>query len=190
VTGLRIGEAIGLRWEDVDANAVQVRRRFYRGGFSEPKSSSGRRTVPLAPTVAQALWKHRKTSRYAADADLVFANERGGPLHSSNYSRRILKPAVEAAQVPWATGFHVYRHTCASFLFRQKEQGGAGMSVRQVQEWLGHSSPTLTLSIYIHLIPGELTAPAELDAMLPPELPTAEPVAKEETATVALAGVS
>jgi hypothetical protein len=58
-----------------------------------------------------------------------------------------------------------------------------------VQEWLGHSSPMLTLSIYIHLIPGELAAPAELDAMLPPQLPTLETVAKDDNRIIAIAGL-
>jgi integrase len=63
-SGLRIGEAIALRWQDIDLGRrrVRVRRRFYRDGFAPPKSKYGRRDVPLSHGMAQALTVTRSSS--------------------------------------------------------------------------------------------------------------------------------
>lgn len=163
-TGLRIGEAIALRWDDVDLGGrrVQVRRRFYRGSFAPPKSRYGRRAVPLSPRMAQALWRLRGT---AGDDELVFASETGGVLDSSNLMRRVLKPAARRAGVAWV-GFHTFRHTCATTLFRR------GLNPKQAQVWLGHHSPAFTLATYVHLIADDLPDASFLD-----KAPAAEPVA-------------
>ena len=152
MTGLRIAEACALQWRDVTASAILVRRHWYRGTLDEPKTAE-RRSVPLAPGLAQELWAHRKGSKWNRDADFVFASRTGGPLHASNYRRRILVPACEATGLEWATGYHVFLRTCASLLFRPKPDGGAGMSVRQVASWLGHADPAMTLRKYVAVIP-------------------------------------
>jgi integrase len=65
---------------------------------------------------------------------------------------RVLKPAARKAGIPWA-GFHTFRHTCATLLFRY------GLNAKQVQIWLGHHSPAFTLEIYVHLVPEDLPEP-------------------------------
>jgi integrase len=158
-TGLRIGEAVALRWSDVDfgRRRVKVRRRYYRGSFAPPKSRYGRRDVPLSDGMARQLWELRKVSSPLDDWPL-FASRSGGLLDSSNVFGRVLKPAARAAGVPWA-GFHTLRHTCATMLFR------SGLNAKQVQVWMGHHSPAFTLATYVHLLPDDLPDPTFLDAL-------------------------
>jgi integrase len=153
-TGLRVGELIALRWEDIDLGTrrVRVRRRLYRGTIDTPKSRYGIRDVPISQKLAQALRAHRSASRFNSDEDPVFPNSTGGLHTSSNLLRRVVKPAAGRAGVPWAS-IHTLRHTCASMLFR------SGWNAKQVQMVLGHHSPAFTLSTYVHLIPDDLPEP-------------------------------
>jgi integrase len=148
-TGLRIGEAIALRWQDVDFDRrrVHVGRRFYRGSFAPPKSRYGRRDVPIGPGLAGDL-----EARWLLEEDvegLVFPSSTGTVLDADNLRRRVLKPAARRASVPWA-GFHTFRHTCATTLFHR------GINPKQAQVWLGHHSPAFTLAVYTHLLSGDL----------------------------------
>jgi integrase len=148
-TGLRIGEAIALRFGDVDFDRrrTQVRRRYYRGGFASPKSRYGIRDVPIGPGLAGEL-----ELRWLLVDDveaLVFPSSTGTVLDADNLRRRVLKPAARRAGVPWA-GFHTFRHTCATTLFHR------GVNPKQAQVWLGHHSPAFTLAVYTHLLSGDL----------------------------------
>jgi integrase len=159
-TGLRISELVALRWEDVDLgrNLVRVRRRAYRGSIDAPKSRYGRREIPLAAGLARDLWEHRETVGRNGDSDPVFQSSSGTPVRRENVFRRILKPAAEAAGVPWA-GFDTLRHACATMLFRH------GANAKQVQMWLGHHSPAFTLATYVHLLAADLPDPSFLDEL-------------------------
>jgi len=153
-TGLRIGEAVALTWNDIDLGRkrVHVRRRLYRGQFDAPKSRYGRRQVPLSEGLARALWRSRGT---AGDDAPVFASRANTHLTPSNVFR-VFKPAAARAGVPWA-GLHTLRHTCATMLFRH------GLNAKQVQAWLGHHSPAFTLATYVHLLPDDLPEPSFFD---------------------------
>jgi integrase len=98
--------------------------------------------------------------------DFVFSSERGGPLHASNYRRRILIPAFEAAGIKLAPGlcFHVFRRSCGTWL---GAADGGGMDLPDVAAWLGHSDATVTLRHYMKA--SELEAPAALDALVSAE---------------------
>lgn len=149
-TGLRIGEAVELRFGDVDLGRQEIRveRNFYKGRVGPPKSSYGRRRVPIAPYLAQALWTLRG-ERLATDDDLVFVASRLGRVNQGNVWGRILKPAARRAGVPWAS-FHSFRHTYATLLFR------AGWNAVQVQHVLGHHKASFTLDRYVHLLDDDL----------------------------------
>lgn len=170
-TGLRIGEAVEVRWRDVDLGGrwLAVDRRFYRGEVGLPKGRKTRR-VRLSGRLARDLWALRKETK-AADDELVWTSERGQRLDQSNLMSRVLKPAaVEAGVGAWITtprgrraetwvGFHTFRHTCATVLFR------SGWNAAQVCRQLGHSDPGFTLRRYVHLLDTDLPEPTVLAAV-------------------------
>ncbi len=142
-TGLRVSEALGLDWADVEFGATPrllVRRQFYRGTLKRLKTRSGRRDIPLSPGMARRLW----AARPPRGDGPMFAT-RTGTRYGDRNVRRVLDAAAERAGVPWV-GFHVFRHTCASMLFE------SGKNIRQVAEWLGHTDPAFTLRTYVHLL--------------------------------------
>jgi integrase len=166
-TGLRISEAVALRWDDLDLNRrrLVVRRRLYRGRIDTPKSRYGSRTIPLSPGLATALKEHcQKLGTTATAATPVFPSEAGGYIDRDNLRRRILKPAATKTGLGWV-GFHTFRHTCATTLFNN------GLNAKQVQHWLGHHSPAFTLATYIHLLPDDLPTPDFLDQITTPTQP-------------------
>ena len=150
-TGLRIGELVALQWQHIDfgRRRILVRRRYYRGAFAPPKSRYGRRDVPISEAMARRLWDKRKAARDAREEALVFPSQTGEPLNSANLFSRVLKPGRTAAGIEWA-GFHTFRHTCATMLFKR------GLNAKQVQVWLGHHSPAFTLEAYVHLLSDDL----------------------------------
>jgi integrase len=153
-TGLRISEALGLDWPDVEFGAVpvlRVRRQCYRGDLRRLKTANGRRDVPLSPGLARALWAARPPHGEGA----VFIAGTGARLMDRN-ARRALNRAAEDAGVGWAT-LHTFRHTCASMLIED------GKNIAQVARWLGHSDPAFTLRTYVHLMDGGLGDAAGLD---------------------------
>lgn len=156
-TGLRIGETAALTWADLDfaRRRVQVRRGLYRGKIGPPKSKYGRRDVPISKALARALSARWNATR-PGPGEPIFSTETGTPLDASNVMARILKPAGRRAGVPWV-GFHTFRHTCATMLFRR------GLNAKQVQMWLGHHSPAFTLATYVHLLPDDLPEPTFFD---------------------------
>lgn len=183
-TGLRISEAVALRWRDIPLDGsrpeVRVRRAHVRGRFGPPKSKYGRRTVPIGSSLVWELRSLRKSTEWPGDDDLVFPARNGEPLRQENVRRRVLKPTAEEAGVPWMA-FHTLRHTCATRLF------AGGRNAVQVQRWLGHHSPAFTLKVYVHLLdedvgealelskPGghiEATDPGETEPNQPDPLPT------------------
>ena len=163
-TGLRIGEAIELRWRDVDGTWLKIDRRYYRGRVGLPKGRK-RRRVPLSRELAQDLWR-RRAEKHGSDDDLVWTSATGKRVSPSNVISRVLKPAAVAAGFgEWVkledgtrraeswVGHHTFRHTCATRLFR------AGWNAVQVQKFLGHADPGFTLRTYVHLLPEDLPEP-------------------------------
>lgn len=150
-SGTRIGEAIAVRWSDFDFNRgrVRIERRWYRGSYGPPKSPYGVRSVPLSNTLLRDLWKAQEAAEAVTDGTLAFTASNGERLDPSNLRRRVLTPTAKQAGVPWI-GFHTFRHTCATILFRR------GLNAKQVQMWLGHHSPAFTLSTYVHLLDDDL----------------------------------
>jgi integrase len=181
-TGLRISEALALRWQEIDFGhrRVLVRRRLRGRSFAPPKSRYGRRDVPLAAGMARSLWELRK-HREAREEAPVFASRTGGYLDAANVFSRVLKPAAQKGGVPWA-GFHTLRHSCATLLFL------AGFNAKQVQVWLGHHSPAFTLATYAHLLPDDLPEPKFLDKLTAPERGNRVATKATETDRTAVAG--
>jgi len=159
-TGLRIGEALGLLWSDVDfaSGRLVVNRALQRQPgvgyvFVEPKTAKSRRTVHLAQGTLASLAEHRRRQRedqLAAgpkwnNSGLVFATPVGRPVDGTWAIKRFHR-ALEAAGLP-RLRLHDLRHTAATHLLRR------GVHPKVVQELLGHSTISLTLDTYSHVAP-------------------------------------
>jgi integrase len=142
-TGMRSGELLGLQWEDVNLQAgiVQVRRSIFNGRIEAPKSASGNRNIRLTGTSIRALREHERTGEW------VFSSQAGTSISVHNLHNRSWKPLLVRAELPHTTRFHDLRHTCATLLLTK------GVHPKIVQEMLGHSSITITLDTYSHVLP-------------------------------------
>ncbi|MCW2962676.1 MAG: tyrosine-type recombinase/integrase, partial [Thermoleophilia bacterium] len=135
---------------DLDARVLRVKRGYYKGELSTPKSRYGVRSIPIAEALVRELQRHHEASRTQGGPwQYVFATQVGTIPLPANLSVRVMKPAARAIGAPWAS-FHTLRHTFASSLFRR------GCNLKQVQTVLGHHSPAFTLDRYVHLIPEDL----------------------------------
>ena len=143
-TGMRMGELLGLKWEDVDFETctIEIRRSYSHGHWSTPKSHKSR-TVDMSDQLRAVLAAHRQR----ATGELLFPNAEGKPLCGDNFRKRVFKRALEAAGVP-KIRFHDIRHTFASLLLAQ------GESIYYVKEQMGHASITTTVDVYGHMVPG------------------------------------
>lgn len=146
LTGARQGEILGLKWEDVDFEnrQINIRRTFNNGSFFQPKTEESKRNIDLSPLLVRELaaWKLKTRGQ---DNDLVFPSEAGTPICKYNMVRRHFLPALKKAGIP-RIRFHDLRHGFASLLIEQ------GENIKYIQNQLGHSTPTVTLNVYAHLM--------------------------------------
>ncbi len=177
--GLRQGEALALRWQDIDLEGATLRvnrqlQRVRGGGglrFSEPKNAS-RRTVGLPPRALSALKSHRKRQleeKVAAgplywDGSLVFASRRGTPLDAQNVVNRHYKPLLKRAGLP-PIRFHDLRHSCLSLLAQR------GEPIRDLQALAGHATAAFTLQRYTHHYDASARRTAEAMGDILPDQP-------------------
>jgi integrase len=163
--GLRRGELMALRWEDVDLDAgvIRVERSWdVKAGVIEPKSRAGTRAVPIATVLrehlaAQALRKGRRSG-------LVFGRTETLPFEPTGVASRAAtvwkgmnaKRAKDELEQIEPLTLHECRHTFASLMI------AAGVNAKALSTYLGHSSITITLDRYGHLMPGNESAAAAL----------------------------
>ena len=159
-TGLRQGELLALRWDDVDleGRTLQVRRTLTRDrgklDVGPTKTAKGRRTVQLTGDSVEALREHlaRQLEEIGVLGDsygpggLVFATTKGTQINPTNLRKRSLAPLVERAGLPPQT-FHQLRHTAATILLLKN------VNPKIVSEMLGHASIAITLDTYSHVLP-------------------------------------
>jgi integrase len=161
-TGLREGEMLGLRWDDLDLDAtaptLQVRRTLSetRTGhiFELPKSGKGR-SIKLSRKAVEALRSHRagqaeeklRLGSLWQEGGLVFPTTTGTTTSGTNLLGRYFRPMLKCADLP-PIRLHDLRHTCATILLI------AGKHPKYVQEMLGHASISITLDTYSHVIEG------------------------------------
>lgn len=147
-TGLRVGELLGLRWEDLDLTKgeLHVERAVYRGRVGSPKTRNSRRTLPLPRSVIAALCLHRERGLKRGSSEYVFSSRRGTPFNDSNLLLRHLKPAGVKIGTPWLS-WHALRRTHATLLQL------AGGSPKDAQAQLGHSQIATTLGLYTLPLP-------------------------------------
>jgi integrase len=160
-SGMRRGELLGLKWEDVDfdGGSVSVKRTYSRGAankfeLGKPKTQTGRRLVTLPSQVMARLKAHHlrqmdvrmEAGEYYQDQGFVFADPIGKPIHPNtlvhHYHRIIASAGLPRLRI------HDLRHGHASLLM------GEGLSAKIVAERLGHSNTRITLDLYSHVSPG------------------------------------
>lgn len=166
-TGLRRGELLGLRWQDVDLNTgvLTVRRNLVRIKnheskegekktklvFQEPKTEASRRTIPIAQQALEELKRHKARQEQEKllagplyqDNDLVFCTEKGLPIDPRNFTRHF-DILLKRAGIPHIR-FHDTRHTFATLMLE------LGEHPKVVQQMLGHSKIAVTLDTYTHV---------------------------------------
>jgi Site-specific recombinase XerD len=157
--GLRKGEALGLRWQDVDfeAGSLVISGALQRIGRSlvrtETKNNASRRMLRTPAAALRSLREHRvkqKEERLLAgekwqDSGLVFTTTLGTPLDPRNVLRQFAR-VLTAAGIAHVR-FHDLRHSCATLLLAQ------GVPARVVQDILGHSAIRVTMDVYSHVMP-------------------------------------
>ena len=158
-TGMRRGEALGLRWDDVhfDTSRIEVTQALttigYRLEFSRLKTRTSRRniTVDADTMTLLARWRRQQTAELAAagaanEHGLVFVRPDGQPLHPHSASQAFERAQRHVDVSP--IRFHDLRHTHASLLLRDR------VPIKVVSERLGHSNPAFTMTTYQHVLPG------------------------------------
>jgi integrase len=156
LTGLRVGEILALRWQDVDLEGGELRvvQAVYRGCLGSPKTRGSKRTIPLPETVIGALTNLAQWTRGLTPERLVFPSRKGTVLNDTNLLLRDLKPAGKLIGAPWIS-WHTFRRTHATLLQL------AGGSAKDAQAQLGHSQITTTLGIYTIPVPAHQRAAVE-----------------------------
>jgi integrase len=180
MTGMRRGEALALRWRDIDLDAGTVSIRRSAGmirnagegaGVVEGDTKSGKpRVVDLDPATVALLRAHRKERgglalQLVRDTALVLGDIEGAhrnPEHVSRQFARDLTRCRSALGMETLTviRLHDLRHTHATVLLL------AGVPVHVVSQRLGHASPTITMAVYAHVMPGNQRDAADLFARL------------------------
>lgn len=160
-TGMRLGEVFGLCWDCVDLNhdIISVRRTIQTGSkeqsFQDTKTKTSRRSIPITKDLCQELITYKEfQSNYAKTLGdkwtdthgVIISGTFGKILSTSNFKSRYFIPILKQLNLEHIT-FHDLRHTHATLLLAQK------INPKIVQERLGHSTITLTLDTYSHLIP-------------------------------------
>ena len=164
-TGLRLGELLGLQWQDVDLDehVLRVERQWtLLSTLEPPKTKAGVRRVPLGNDML-ALFRQLKEQAFALGRakpeDHVFASKAGTPLRHRNVQVRGLEAAREEAGLPDTLTFHDLRHAFASMAAHR------GVPVQTLSTALGHRHVGITQSIYLHLYSRESAEDAFRSAM-------------------------
>ena len=164
-TGLRLGEALTLKWGDIDFRRrfITVQRNLSRGRIETPKTGR-QRLVDMSKQLQETLQRHRHRIKlttinkgWGQVPEWIFINEDGKLLDSHNWRKRVFYKALEKAGLR-KIRIHDLRHTYASLLIQ------AGESLAYIRDQLGHSSIKMTVDIYGHLAPeGNKDAVDKLD---------------------------
>ncbi len=178
LTGCRRGEALALKWDDIDWERKSVTIQRTQSGWGAnrsvhpPKTASGRRVVALSDYLIAILLRHREQQNVERGAAGVEWHENGwvfttrrGTWFAGGHIYDYFKRLVEQAGLPDSLRPHDLRHAMASYWLAE------GVPIKVVSERLGHSNISITLDIYGHLLPHmQAEAADKMDAFLLPDI--------------------
>lgn len=155
-TGLRTGELVGLKWEDINfemktltiERSMEFRYKVGEWRVGPPKSRSGYRTIPLTDEAICILKAQKEKNRKLKVidkewADTVFLCRKGQPVKNSTYDTALFKICDKAGIKRFS--MHVLRHTFATRCIE------GGMMPKTLQKILGHSNIGITMNLYVHI---------------------------------------
>jgi integrase len=136
VTGLRIGEAVAVKWSDFEGDILHVSRRIYQGNIDTPKRRSSERSLPIPGALLCRM-------RALGNGEWIFRSKRGTPINPGNAMLLYIRPIVAELGL-LIGGWHDFRHTLSTRLWKN------GLSPKVRADILGHSSVQTTSEIYDH----------------------------------------
>lgn len=168
MTGLRQGEILALRWSDIDMEkgVIKVRRNLVKNMtiFTGLKTEKSRRTIAISQQIISILHEQKQKNEMEKqnpkvnyeDNDLVVCSSKGTPATATKviHAWKTMQARYKPAHAPTIT-FHDLRHTHASIMLKQ------GVHPKVISERLGHSTITITLDTYSHLLPNMQEEAAE-----------------------------
>jgi integrase len=150
ITGLRLGEVLGLRWANVDLldRKLLITHSLWRDELMKPKTDASVRTIHLPVFLVDVLLPQRERSEFTNSSDFVFCKRDGSVLDPNYLRKKVLYPAMKhAGIVPQARthGFHMFRHSAGSIVHAKTGD------LKLAQELLGHARISTTSDIYVHV---------------------------------------
>jgi integrase len=145
LTGLRVSEIKGLRWEDYTGKELHVRRSVWQGKVSDTKTITSRAAVPVVEPVRDALSAHRKRT---PGNGYLFVGGTGQPLRLENTLRREMKPALKKSKLEWK-GWHGFRRGVGTILNQ------LGVDSKTIQTILRHANVATTETFYVKPVDAE-----------------------------------
>lgn len=147
LTGLRLGELLGLAWNNIDLNngTLNVRQTVWQSKIQTPKSEESERTIPLPETLIELL-KDYKNQWEINKYGLLWTNEHGKPICGDNLRHRVLRPILDEMGLVDRIGFHAFRHLHGSLLISN------GANIKIVQTQLGHVDSKTTMELYVDIV--------------------------------------
>ena len=154
VTGVRIGELLGLRWFNVDLKrrSLEVTHGLWRGQLQTPKTEGSIHGFQLSEMITSVLAGHRRKSPFSGEDDFVFCKADGSPSNQNYLRKKVLYPAMDRLGIKRGHrthGFHIFRHTAGSITYTKTGD------IKAAQTLLGHTQIGTTADIYVHAGAGD-----------------------------------
>lgn len=153
-SGLRVGELLGLKWEDVDfkQNVIHIRRSVVKQKIGPPKTEASQKPIPMNREVAKALRVWKMKTNYNRPNDWVYASPVTNgkqPYWPNSIYRVYVKPAAETIGLAKRFGWHTFRHTFGTIL------NANGVNPKVIQELLRHATLKVTMDTYVQAMSDE-----------------------------------
>ena len=182
-TGLRVGELLALRWDDIDFENLEIRvtESIWHQVLGVCKTEASTRPVPMDSYMAEDLGRWRKTCAYPMESDWIFASptmKGTQPYWPDNLMKRYIKPAAKALGINKNIGWHTFRHSFGTLLKAN------GEDVKTVQELLRHANSRITLDVYTQAVNShKRAAQSKVVQMIVPSVGTIVGTKRDQTKT-------